>query len=907
MGHDPVGCRFELREVGAFLERVELGLAGFTLTGPAGIGKTTLWREGVRMGEAQGFGVLSARPSGSETRLSFAGLSDLLSPVDEAVFDRLPPVQRHALDVALLRTDPGSSRRAGRAVAAAVLSLLRELARAAPVLIAVDDAQWLDVATADALAFALRRLDGSPVGVLASVRVDGERPATFERSLPVEQRVDVALSPLSLAAIHDIVKAELGGVLPRPTVVRIVAASGGNPFYAVEIARELMRLGETAPSRNLPVPEGLRMLVHARLRRLPRRTKDTLLVAACLASPTTALVDVEALAPAEEAGVVRIEEDGLIRFTHPLLASAVYESAPTARRGAVHRDLAARIDDPEERARHLALGAGGPDEEIARELDAAADHAAARGASAEAAELSRLAFELSGENGVESRVRRSLALAGHLIDTGETSEAHGVLEGSLAHCPAGELLAALLLQLGVVCWYERDFEQGYAYLQAALPQTDDPKLAARIHIQAAWLSDRDPLRAIRHDDAVLQLLDAADSPGIYSNALLHGAYLRLISGQGADDAAFERGRELQAGAARDDSSPVLTIWPKFKDDFSVAREHYESGLELADGVGDETAIQSILCHLAELDCWTGDWERADRRAAEGLELAERVSSAAFLGSALYARGYVDAHLGRVADARSAGERILELLPDDPQAALGHWVLGFLALSLADYTEAASQLTRAGELLDARGQREPARERFHPDQVEAVIALGQLERAEVLLDRLAERARVFPRPWILATTARCAGLLHAARGDLDAALAVLAEALDHHERLEMPFERARTLLAYGQLQRRRKDRRASPVALTEALDIFETLGAALWAERARGELARTAARRASDDLTSTEQLIARLAAEGVTNKSIAERVFLSQKTVEANLARAYRKLGITSRAQLARALDAREPS
>ncbi|HSP72836.1 MAG TPA: LuxR C-terminal-related transcriptional regulator, partial [Gaiellaceae bacterium] len=510
----------------------------------------------------------------------------------------------------------------------------------------------------------------------------------------------------------------------------------------------------------------------------------------------------------------------------------------------------------------------------------------------------------------EQAVRRSLALAHHLLDAGDTSAARDVLERCDAASVQGDLRAELLRELGSILWFERDFDDGYRLVLEALDHARDPEVAARTHRAAAWLSQEIDLpRAIAHDDAALALLDPDRHPGAYSWVLLHGAYLRLLDGQGADDDAYRRGRDLQARNDEwDDTSPVLGMWPLFEDDFSLAREFYEPGLARSRAEGDETSVQGTLLRLAEIACWTGDWETADRLAAEGVELADRIGSSAYLGSALYARALVDAHLGRVEDARAAGERIVDLFTvNETQAALGHWVLGFLDLSLEQAAAADEHLGRAAAIVEALGQREPARFRFHPDQIEAAIQLGDLDRAESLLDALDRRAAIFPRPWILATGARCRALLLAARGDLEGSLAALQRAHEHHARLEMPFEQARTLLVEGRLLRRLKLKRQARTALEQAGAIFERLGAELWATRTQHELQRTAVRRAPSDLSATELRIARLAAAGLSNPAIAAEAFVARKTVEANLARAYRKLGISSRAQLARALDERPPA
>lgn len=903
-----VGRRAELDALRRFNARISEGEAAFVVRGPAGIGKTTVWQAGLALAEEAGCRCLSARPSDVEARLSFAGLADLLAPVDPAYFERLPPPQRHALSVALLREEPedGAGRRHHtRAVATATCTLLRELARDQPTIIAIDDAQSLDAATDGVLRFALRRLEDAQIGLLITAR-DEERAAreSLALAVPPERQSEAVLSPLSVAALHDVVHARLALPVARPLLVRLAQVSGGNPLYALEIMRELVRAGTVTGTHRLPIPPRVHELVRARVARLPMQTKEALLHAASLAAPTIELVGEGALAPAEDAALIEIT-NGRIGFAHPLVAAAVYESASRIERRAAHRLLAGRLPDGEERARHLALAGDAPDESTARSLDAAARQAAARGASAAAADLARLAVEFTEELDAETRVRRALALAHYLTDAGETADARVVLEACDAHAVDGDLRAELLRDLGMTLWYERDFDRGYRLVVDALAHARDPTVAAGTHRAAAWLSqDLDPKRAIAHDEAAVALLDPAESPGSYSWALLHAAYLRLLAGEGADDDAYARGRALQERNDNwDDASPVVGIWPVFKDDFRAATAVYQAGLERSRANGDETATQGTLVRLAEIACWTGNWISAEAWAVEGMELADRIGSPAFLGSALYARGYVDAHLGRVDEAQAAGERILEIFESrDGQLALGHWVLGFLALSLGDAAGADKHLTRAAEIVEALGHREPARFRFFPDQIEAAIQVGALERAHMLLDAFELRASVFPRPWILATSARCRSLLLAAESQLDTALVASRVALEHHKQLDMPFEHGRTLLVHAQILRRLKQKRLARETLEEALGSFESLGAELWSRKARDELRRVVTRRAPADLSATELRVARLAAAGLTNKAIATEAFMTSKTVEANLTRVYRKLGIHSRAQLGRALD-----
>jgi DNA-binding CsgD family transcriptional regulator len=898
-----VGRRRELGAIDAFLARASDGAAALALRGPAGIGKTTVWQAGVDLATERGWCVLVARPAGVEASLSFAGLVDLFAHVDDAALDFLPPPQRRALAAALLRDDPVDGRIDRRALATATASALGELARARPILVAVDDAQWLDMATVDALSFALRRGADISLGVLCSIRTDAGWSTTFEMALPEDRRADLELTPLTVAAMHEVIRARLGRSLPRPTVVKILERTGGNAFYALEIARELARRGEDA-SGELPVPASAHELVRVSVGRLPRETRDALLLASALAVPTTAVASADVFDAAEQAGVVRIDAAGRVHFEHPLLAAAIYESASPSRRRNAHRQLVERSDNLETRARHLALAADGPDEAVATELDAAATHTAARGASAAAAELARLALQATPGGAHEAQARRTLTLAHHLLDAGESAASRVALESFDAHLVEGDLRAELLRDLGYGLWYEGEREFGYRLILDALEHVRDRELAARTHAAAAWLwHDGDLDRAIEHADAAVALLNPEEHPGPYSWSLLLGAYLRLLNGEGDDEAAYRRGRELQERPIDwDDTSPVLGMWPLLHDRFPEARVFYERGLDRSRSEGDMTSVQGTLIRLAEIACWTGDWVDADRLADECMALADRTASSALLGSSLYARGLVDAHLGRLGEARAAGVEIVATFGSTTQGALGHWLLGFVALSRGDPKTADNEYSRAQAIVDAQGQREPARYRFQPDHVEAVVELGDVKRARARLGTLEQRAAAFPRPWILATNARCRALVAAADGDLAGAAAAAVEAMGHHEALEMPFERARTLLVQGRILRRLKQKRDARSTLEEAVRVFARLGAVTWVQTANAELRRLATRRAPDELTPTERRIAELAATGLSNPEIAARVYVSRKTVEANLARVYRKLGISSRAQLGRAIE-----
>ena len=846
--------------------------------------------------------MLVARPAGVEASLSFAGLVDLFAHVDDADLDPLPAPQRRALAAALLREDAVNGRIDRRALATATATALHELAHSGPILIAVDDAQWLDAATVNALSYALRRGVDASIGVLCSIRTDAERLNTFETVLPEERRAELDLTPLTVASLHEVIRARLGHSLPRPTIVKIVERTEGNTFYALEIARELVRRADLAPTE-LPVPASAQDLARLSVGRLPRETRDALLLASALAAPTTAVASTAAFEPAEAAGLIEIDPAGRIRFEHPLLAAAIYESVSAETRRSAHQQLAGHSADPETRARHLALAAAGPDEAVAAALDAAAEHTAARGASAAAADLARLALEATPEGAHEARAQRTLTLAHHLLDAGESAESRAALAAFDASSVEGDLRARLLRDLGYCLWYEGERDAGYRLVLEALDHARQAELAARTHAAAAWLWHDDDLdRGIAHADAAVALLDPDRQPGPYSWSLLLATYLRLLNGEGDDEAAYRRGRELQQRAIDwDDTSPVLGMWPVLHDRFSEARTFYEVGLERSQSEGDVTSVQGTLVRLAEIACWTGDWDDADR-VADGVHGARRphlvVSATRQLALRPWPRGRAPRATGG-SSRRRRGDR--HGVRRTTQGALGHWLLGFVALCRGDPAMADLEYRRAQEIVDAQGQREPARYRFQPDHVEVVVEVGDLARAGELLARLEQRAAVFPRPWILATNARCRALLAAADGELTAAAVAAEQAIAQHEQLEMPFERARTLLVQGRILRRLKQKRDARAVLEEASAVFENLGALTWVQITESELSRLATRRAPDELTPTERRIAKLAASGLSNPEISTRVYVSRKTVEANLARVYRKLGISSRAQLGQAL------
>lgn len=904
-----VGRRAELEATLRLLARARGGLAALLLTGAPGVGKTTVWRQGVERAGESGFKVLVARPAGAEVRLSYAGLGDLFGDLADEELARLPAVQRRALEIALLRRSVGASPVDARAVATAVLSLLSDLSRRAPVLVAVDDAQWLDTPTRAALAFAVRRVEAAPVGVLATLRVEADRPPTFVEAIPDGLREEAAVGPLSVASLHAIIRRELDWAPPRPTLVKIETACDGNPFYALEVARELQRVGPLPPAGPLPVPARVSSVLRRRLERLPARTRSALLAASCLTSPSTALVDAGSLGPAEEAGIVRAASDGTLEFAHPLLAAAVYEAAPTARRRATHRRLAARVADPEERARHLALASAGPDAAVASALDTAALLARARGAPQAAAELAELALRLT-PNDDPGRSERVLAAAGRVLDAGGGERADALLEQTIAETPDQGIRARALRLRGQLESRRSSFVAAHELAVAAARAAGEGGLRAGVELDLAFyrVSLGDFVGAEPHARAAIEQAEAAGDAVTVSAAFAVLTMVGFLGGRGVTPEALER---LHGTGGDSPDLPLmlrpafilalLLLWtgrlPEAVDALDALRlEALEQGREID--------VPLLSLYLVWACLWRGEAARAERLAGQSLRLAALLDDRMARAIALSAGALVDAHAGRVAAARaSAGEAIalFEQLGWRSGLVWPCWALGQAELAGGEPAAADAVLGPLAGLVAGLGRTDPVLSVFLPDEVEALVELGRGEEARSLLEPFEARARELERGWALAAAARCRGLLAAADGRLDDGVAALEEALAHHDP-DMPVERARTLLELGRVERRRRHKRLARVALEEALQAFERCAAGSWAERTGQELARVATRRSPATLTASEERIARLAADGLTNRQVAERAFVAVTTVEANLKRVYRKLGITSRAQLARALD-----
>jgi DNA-binding CsgD family transcriptional regulator len=917
----PEGVQGRDREIQAALDlfgKMQNGPAALIYEGDLGIGKTTLWRAALDRADEFPIRAISTAPALAEGHMAFAGLADLLEPVVEEVEDRLPEPQRHAIAVALLREDPGKRRLDQRAVAAGLLSTLRLLARAHPLLIAVDDLQWLDQPSANVLGYALRRLGDLPVGVLACARVGDVSGTDFDvRSvIPQGQLILMRLGPLSLAALHQLLKERMGRSFSRRTLIRIENIAGGNPFFALELARSL---GDDALSATptLPVPDNLRQLVERRIAQLPHATRIALLAAASLRSPTFELVGhatcatpnslMRALHRAQQAGIVEAQA-GSLRFSHPLYPAVVYSSALPAERRLIHRRLAAVVEGLEEQARHSALGVDAAAESQAAMLEVAAEHARARGAPEVAAELAEHARRLTPADDSTATLRRCLRAATYRMHVGELPRARALLAQVLARAPRGLQRADALRLKGEIEYHQRSFVEGIGFLEEALEHAgDDPAMSAEIELHLAYglNVNSDWSGAETHARRALVLAERAGQPALLAEALAVLAIAEFLTGRGLDRPKIERALEredLQRQVAVELRPSLIAgclelyvgELDRAIDIHGRLRERFLSG-------GEEIDLVYVASQLAWATCWRGDLAAAEAYVEEAVEAAERLDSDS---ARCIAFGFGALQAAWAGEASLAGIRADWVRSNAPQIGFGiavlwvQWAMAILELSRENPRGVDEAVGAVTAVVERQGLDEPIRAGFLPEEIEALIALGDLERAEKLTTLLEELGVRHERPWVLVAAARCRALVRAAYGDLDGASRKAEEAVMRCHDLKLRLEVARTLLVAGEIERRRKHKRTAGELLHEALSIFSEGGARLWAEKTRRALDRVGGeRRSATELTPSEQRVAELTATGMTNRDVAAALFMSPKTVEANLAHVYSKLGIRSRAEL----------
>jgi ATP/maltotriose-dependent transcriptional regulator MalT len=903
----------ELGAIAEFLTSACVRPSGLTIEGEAGIGKTTLWSAATEQARERGRCVLSARAGQAESAMGYAAVADLLSDVESSLFVRLPNLQRVAVDRVLRRSGDESPETDQRAVVAvAFLAIVEMLAADAPVLLAIDDFQWLDASSRAVVTFAARRIKGR-VGVLVTERPEPGCPTAISW-LPVgaENDIDrIRLSPLSLRGLHALISGRLGRSLPHRTMVHIAEISQGNPFYALELARAV---GSQSPTAEQKLPRTLAELVRSRVGDLDNDVRDVLLAAACVTEPTvdllarakgiTAAETAVLLEMAEGKGIVGIDGNRVC-FTHPLLARGIYTDARPSQRRKMHRALAQVEALPEVKARHVALAATSEDPATLVALDAAAEAARARGAPAAAAELVDLAIGLGGDAPLR-RIRSSR----YHFHAGNYGHACALLETCIRELQPGPLLAAAVVLQAEMCIYHNSFGQAAEMLHRALKDAESDRallVQALILLSFAWVNTGEYDKSRNYASQAVTLTEDLDLPALSSQACAMWVTVNFMCGDGVDTPRLQRALELED---RDADVPVpfgastvnafVLAWTGQLDE---ARAEVSSVRNRCIERAEYGHLMFIDLDNALIEVWRGNLTEAAQIAEDAMERADQLGGDHALVIADAIGAVVAAYAGREEEARAHARAAIEKasLCGSPRLADQAIIsLGFLEVSLGNNADALTTL----QPLVARFSRLPGTEivtaAFLPDAIEAMIALGHLDDAGPMVEALEYHGRRLDRGWMLAIGARCRSMMLAAQGQLEAATRMAQQAMTAHQPLPMPFERARTQLLLGQLQRRQRQKEAATTTLTEAMAAFEGMKTELWTDRTRNELART---RVDPTrallLTASEQRVAELAASGLTNRDIASAVFTSPKTVEANLTRIYHKLGIHTRAELGR--------
>jgi DNA-binding CsgD family transcriptional regulator len=897
-----VGREAELDALRSFLHDQE-GPALALLVGEAGVGKTSLLTSVAAEAPQR---VLWTRPTQAEASSSYAALDDMFRPA-LGFLPRLADPQRRALEAALLLSDARTEVEP-RLVALACRSLLEELAE--PVVLAIDDWQWLDAASAAVLDFLLRRLSGAEAKVIATVRLGEADEAVAALVHRLRDNVmQVTVQELDAAALHALVHDVSGQWLSPPALDRMLRRSGGNPLVALELIR--------APGAGPAI--GVRRLLGRRIAALSPEARELLRYIAALADPTTDIVEQavdrsDATRGLEEALAAEVlEREGTrLRFSHPLLAAVAEERTPPSEWRAIHARLAEIVSDPEERAHHLFAASTGPDTAVAAMLERGSAHAAARGATAAAAELAERAAALTPEGDVGAWLRRALVAADAHIASADGSRARRILEDLVRRAPAGAPRGQALHKLACLI----PDPSAFVLAERALTEAKaDDGLLSDIHLNLSNLCVMRGMglaTALAHADAALVHAERADADHLVAAALAGIAYDRWVGGAGTQREMLLRADQLEraSGVKPWDSAALAILGMQLlvAGELDEARSLLKAERDRASRLG-YLDLESFACRLlAELEIRAGHWDAAETNARRCFDLTQGSAFNNLEGCGQWARAIVDAHLGRVDSARKhalSARTHFESIDDLAWTTRATHVLGFLELSLGDGSAAVDLLAPLPKHERRIGVREPAMFCIRPDLIEALVMTGELDTARDVLAELEDLTRAANGRWAIATALRCRGQVAAAEGRSREAVEILSEAIKAHADVPQPFDHARTLLALGTAQRRAKQRGDARASLEASLETFDILGAGLWTRRARSEIARLGGRRARDrdELTETERRIAELAGMGRSNREIAGELFVSERTVESNLTRTYRKLGVRSRTELARRLPA----
>jgi DNA-binding CsgD family transcriptional regulator/tetratricopeptide (TPR) repeat protein len=898
------GRESELTALGELISDVQIHGAGLVIRGEPGIGKSALIDASTRTARASGMRILRTSGAQSEAHLPFAGLHQLLQPL-LANLDSLPAGQRAALDAAF---GIGTSAAPDLfLIALATLDLLVDAADERPVLVLAEDAQWLDRSTGEVLAFVARRVSMEPILLLAAVRDGGD--SVFEIAGVEEMR----LRPLDGATAGRLLDATAGGLAPDVRA-RLLAEAAGNPLALIELPASLELGGGPGAilPDHLPLSARLERAFAARLPELPAATQTLLLVAAADGAATLAeafdaaarvaghRVGTDALAPAIAARLVEVGNVHM-RFRHPLMSSAVYQSANVVERQAVHSVLAEVLAGDQSRSVwHRAAAAIAPDEEVARELERVADDSRHRGAVASAVAALERAAQLSVEP--ELGAERMLRAAESAAELGRVDVAARLLRDA-------EPLAATL-DPGRLAWTRTMCDPGLpgeptrmrSLVETAtqVGAAGDPALALRLLWAAAtsgfWADRENELS--EHIVALAEGLPVApDDPWLL--AVL--AYAAPIDRGGV---VVDRVSRLVPDTTQPDSMRLVSAAAATVGAFDLAEGFATASISGLRDQGRLGALAQTLVLRAWSEIHIGRWDVAMPDAEEADRLAQETGQPIWGGGALVALSILAGLRGDDAAAEELATRAERVgLQFGARAVLSvaQMARGLTALGSGRHDEAYVQLRRMFEPSD------PAYHRMEScwaigNLAEAAVHSGRVDDIRSVMQELEHLAERTPSPWLQVAMGHARAVL----ADDEHAEALFQEALEA-DLSRWPFDRARLLLAYGVWLRRRRRIAESRTPLRAARDGFDALGVVSWGERARqelrasGETSRTRQPAARDQLTPQELQIGRMAADGLTNREIGQKLYLSHRTVGSHLYKIFPKVGVSSRAQLSEAL------
>ena len=921
-----VGRATEQQALMALIESLDSAGSAAMLVGEAGIGKTALLAHLAAIvaarTEAQ---VIWLRGEESEAVLAFAAASDLLLPLREH-FARLPEGQRLALEACLALSGAGPC--GPLAVCAGALGVIAAAADRNPLVILIDDFQWIDPESQKVLLFIARRVSADRIVMIIAIRDEPGFPVAMAH-LPV-----IRLAGLGYDECAELAR-RIQVTISPDNLRSLVRHSGGNPLVVLENLASAANLNAIPGDEDLVLNPSLDRVWDQVLQKLPTATRRALFVVATeygarSANLSAVLAEVglslQSLEPAERRGLVRRAHDG-VRLCHPLMRSVVLKRTPLAERVRVYQALA-RASDGSLRAWYLAAAATGPDEAAAGALVAAAEDARRRSGYGASARAWRRAAELSPA--IEHRVIRLLNAANDSFLAGDSDSAVAWGEEALRDCRDPVLAADIKLILGRARTWMGDPHRSYDDLVHAADtiQPLDGARAASLFAEATLPAAiagrvRLMLEVAKRAESTWQRAGISPDRGLIpAKALAMVAEAFVVSGSLDRAGHFLNLAEaaLQSAEPVSEQQGIASLGQSLicMERYGQARTHLNAVIDTARHKGAPGILAVALAARSDLGWWDGQWAAAYADATESLQWAEETGQAAAMGYSLVQLARIDAARGdrdRCAARVERAHREVELRGVGCLAVYNAAALGLCALSSGDVNTAVDHLERAWVVARAEGLDNPNVVPFGGDLAEALARAGEASRAGEILVWLEERAEAtglrFPR----VTAARGRGVIEE---DAPAAWEWFTQALSAGEGPPMPFERARTLLCLGEWLRRARQPAAARDPLRRALMIFRSLGAQPWIMRAAAELSAAGARGFGggrlgdgttrlDELTPQELQIARAVGRGLNNVEAAAALFVSPKTVEAHLTRAYRKLGVRSRTELARVLLAHDAS